>query len=62
MQDVRARMGGLHHLLTAATGQGSRYDYPPRHLWGDISLPEGRPPTPRRSLPKRLLRWKGSAR
>ena len=53
------RMKRLHRLLTGETGPISRYKYPPRHLWGDIGLLEGRPRPPHRSLPARLLRWRG---
>jgi hypothetical protein len=57
MHDIYTRMTGLHHLLTGGTGRASPYTYPPRHLWGDIGLGEGRARAPRRFLPARLLRW-----
>jgi hypothetical protein len=58
MHDVRTRMEGLHHLLTGGTVHPTeRRASPPRRLWGDLGLPEGRPHSSRRSRPARLLRW-----
>ncbi len=55
MHDIPTRMTDLHHLLTGGPRQPSwRPTYPPRHLWGDIGLPQRQPPAPRRSLLARL--------
>ena len=58
MHDVRARMAGLHHLLTGGMSPpGTHYTYPPRRLWGDLGLTARDARPPRRSRPARLLRW-----
>ncbi|SLN72087.1 hypothetical protein ROA7023_03569 [Roseisalinus antarcticus] len=58
MHDIQTRMTGLHQLLTGGPGQPAwRSVYPPRHLWGDNGLAEGRAPAPRRRLPVRLRWW-----
>ncbi|AHM05917.1 hypothetical protein roselon_03678 [Roseibacterium elongatum DSM 19469] len=40
-QAIRTRMGRLHRLLTGGDKQVRPLcEYPPRHLWGDLGLPE----------------------
>lgn len=53
---AHSRMKALFHLLTGREGRVS-YDYPPRHLWGDLGRKNDRVSLPRAYLPTHL-QWR----
>ena len=58
MHDIHTRMTSLHLLLKGRAHQSTwQSTYPPRYLWGDISLDDQETRAPRRSLRSRLRFW-----